>query len=122
MGNTNLERVYSYPFGDIYANYVAKVERKGKTTEELDEVLGWLTGYTPAGLHEAADGGRDLRGFFANAPRMNPRADLITGVVCGVRVEDISDELMQKIRWMDKLVDELARGKKMESIKRSPNT
>ncbi|MDY5785527.1 DUF2200 domain-containing protein [Corynebacterium sp.] len=116
----NYERVYSYPFGDIYANYVAKVKRKGKTTEELDDVLTWLTGHSTESLHAAAESGEDLRAFFANAPHLTPHTNLITGVVCGVRVEDIEDELMQKIRWMDKLVDELARGKKLESIKRSP--
>lgn len=115
-----LERVYAYPFGDIYANYVAKVERKGQSVEDLDRILGWLTGHTPEGLHAAAQSGESLRQFFASVPEMNPNAQLITGVVCGVRVEEIDEELMQQIRWMDKLVDELARGKKIDSIMRTP--
>ena len=118
--NDKLERVFAYRFGDIYANYLAKVERKGKTGAELDDVLGWLTGHSVDGLHAAAESGQSLREFFASAPRLTPHAELITGVVCGVRVEEIADPLMQKIRWMDKVVDELARGKKIENIKRSP--
>ena len=115
-----LERVYAYPFGDIYANYVAKVERKGQSVEDLDRILGWLTGHTPEGIYAAARSGESLRQFFASVPEMNPNAKLITGVVCGVRVEEIDEELMQQIRWMDKLVDELARGKKIDSIMRTP--
>ncbi|GAB2498138.1 hypothetical protein CATRI_12290 [Corynebacterium atrinae] len=109
------ERVYAYPFSDIYTLYVAKVERKDRTVAELDEVLTWLTGYSSAQLRTFEG---DLRDFFAQAPAMNPHTGLITGVVCGVRVEEIEDPLMQQIRWMDKLVDELAKGKKMEKILR----
>lgn len=117
---SNLERVFAYPFGQIYDLYVSKVERKGKTVDELDHILTWLTGHTPESLHAAAASGSDLREFFATAPALNPHADLITGVVCGVRVEEIDDELMRRIRQMDKIVDELARGKKIESITRMP--
>ena len=113
------ERVFNYPFGDIHALYVTKVERKGKTRAELDDLIGWLTGYDGAGLQDAVDDGRTLREFFAKAPAMNPNTDKITGLICGMRVEQIEDPLMQQIRWMDKLVDELARGKKIASIKRS---
>lgn len=114
------ERVFRMPFASIYPLYVEKVERKGHTTSELDEVLTWLTGYDKAGLDAAIAEGIDLRAFFAEAPGMNPRAELITGVICGMRVEEIEDPLMQQIRWMDKLVDEVARGKKMSSILRTP--
>ena len=116
---TNLARVFAMSFGSIYPLYLDKVEKKGRTEEELDEVLGWLTGYDPNELQECIDDGRDLEAFFENAPELNPNVGLIKGVVCGVRVEDVEHPLMQKIRWMDKLVDELARGKKMQSILRS---
>lgn len=112
-------RIFGMPFARIYPLYVNKVERKGRTVAELDEVLTWLTGYDEAGLRAAVDSGVDMRGFFDEAPSLNPNVDLITGVVCGVRVEDVEDPLMQKIRWMDKLVDELAKGKKMEKILRA---
>lgn len=112
-----LERVFAYPFGDICSNYVAKVERKGRTREDLDDVLGWFTGLTPAELRTAADSGESLRDFF-DGLALNPNSDLITGKVCGVRVEEVADELMRKIRQMDLLVDELARGKNIDNIKR----
>lgn len=112
-------RIYALPFADLYPLYVQKVERKGRTTAELDEVICWLTGYDAAGLERARADGVDLATFFAQAPAINPGAALITGVVCGVRVEEIEDPLMQQIRWLDKLVDELARGKKMTSILRA---
>ncbi|MFD5868942.1 DUF2200 domain-containing protein [Corynebacterium sp. NPDC060344] len=111
-------RIFGTPFGDIYPLYVAKVERKGRTVDELDQVLTWLTGYDIPGLRAAADSVATLEAFFDDAPALNPNVDLITGVVCGVRVEEVEDPLMQKIRWMDKLVDELAKGKKMEKILR----
>ena len=113
-------RVFGMGFARIYPLYVEKVERKGRTREELDEVIRWLTGYDDAGLSRAVDEreGIDLETFFAEAPELNPHATEITGVICGVRVEEIEDPLMQKIRYMDKLVDELARGKKMGSILR----
>ncbi|MCT1556888.1 DUF2200 domain-containing protein [Helcobacillus massiliensis] len=114
-----LERVFQMRYGDIDGLYQTKVERKGHTREELDHVLTWLTGYSTVQLREQAASPATLREFFADAPQMHPNTDLITGVLCGVRVEDIEDPLMQKIRWMDKLVDEVARGKKMENILRS---
>jgi len=112
------DRLFSLSFAQLYPLYAAKVERKGHTTEELDEVIEWLTGYDSAGLERAVADGVELKDFFAEAPMMNPNAGLITGVICGVRVEEIKDPLMQKIRYLDKLVDELARGKKMASILR----
>ena len=111
-------RVFAIPFADIYPLYVQKVERKDRSVIDLDRVLSWLTGYDKAGLEAAIADGRSLEAFFAQAPAMNPHATLITGVICGYRVEEIEDPLMQQIRWMDKLVDELARGKKMASILR----
>ena len=112
-----LERVYAYPFGDIYNNYLAKVERKGHSRDELDDVLGWFTGLAPAELEAEAESGKTLREFFETVA-LNANADLITGKVCGVRVEEVEQDLMRKIRQMDLLVDELARGKKITSIKR----
>lgn len=112
-------RVFEMTFASIHPLYVAKVERKGRSAADVDTVLSWLTGYDAEGLAEAIADERTLREFFAQAPAMNPHAELITGVICGVRVEDIDDPLMQQIRWMDKLVDELARGKQLDSILRS---
>ncbi|WP_395242725.1 DUF2200 domain-containing protein [Agromyces sp. MMS24-K17] len=111
-------RIYGMSFASIYPLYVQKVERKEHSRAEVDEVITWLTGYDDDGLETAIADGRDLRTFFAEAPEMNPNATLITGVICGMRVEEIEDPLMQRIRWMDKLVDEVARGKKMTSILR----
>ena len=111
-------RIFSMSFASLYPLYVAKVERKGHTREELDEVIEWLTGYDPDGVQRVISDGADLQTFFADAPGFNPNATLITGVICGVRVEDIEDPLMQKIRYLDKLIDEVARGKKMASILR----
>lgn len=119
VGGMNNERVFAMLFADIYPLYLKKVERKGKTKAELDEVLCWLTGYDQAGLDAAATSELTLRELFDVIPQLNPAANRITGVICGYRVEDIEDPLMQKIRYMDKVVDELARGKKMASIKRS---
>ena len=102
----------------MYPNYVAKVARKGRTRAELDQVVTWLTGYDEAALQELLDAGTTFDSFFAEA-RLNPKASLITGVVCGVRVENVEDPLMQKIRYLDKLVDELAKGKPMEKILRA---
>lgn len=111
-------RIFTTAFADIYPHYVAKVTRKGRSEEELVTVIEWLTGYDEPALRRVVANGVDLRTFFAEAPELNARAALITGVICGHRVEDITDPLMQRIRWMDKLVDELARGKKLASILR----
>jgi len=112
-------RVFAIPFARIYPLYVEKAEKKGRTRKEVDEVIAWLTGYRGKALERAIDDERDLEAFFDRAPRWNPKADLITGVICGMRVENIDDPLMQKIRYLDKLIDELARGKKMASILRA---
>ena len=111
-------RIFTTSLASIHPHYVAKVERKGHTADEVDEVICWLTGHDRAGLRRVLEDGTDLETFFAQAPAMNPNASLITGVICGHRVEEIEDPLMQQIRWMDKLVDEVARGKKMSSILR----
>ena len=105
-------------FGKVYPFLVKKAEAKGRTKEEVDEVTCWLTGYDQAGLDRQIERGIDYTTFFAEAPKMNPNASKITGVICGHRVEEIEDPIEQKVRWMDKLVDEVANGKKMEKIKR----
>lgn len=117
--NSNWERVYAMSFAGVYPHYVAKVESKGRTKDELHEVIRWLTGYTQKGLEKVIENKTNFRDFFEKAPKLNPNASLIKGVVCGVRVETIEDPLMQKLRWLDKLVDELAKGKKMEKILRT---
>jgi hypothetical protein len=111
-------RVFKISFASVYPLYVQKAAKKGRTKEEVDEVIAWLTGYSGERLQRAIDDKLDLETFFAQAPRMNPNVGLIKGVVCGIRVEDIEDPLMQKIRYLDKLIDELAKGKKMASILR----
>jgi hypothetical protein len=111
-------RVFAMSFASVYPLYVQKAEKKGRTKMEVDEVIAWLTGYRGESLQRALHAKVDLETFFAQAPRMHPNAGLITGVVCGVRVEDVADPLMQKIRYLDKLVDELAKGKKLASILR----
>ena len=111
-------KIFSMKFADVYPLYVQKAERKKHTKEEVDRIIRWLTGYTQAALEEQIEKGNDFETFFAQAPQLHPNTELITGVVCGVRVEEIEDPLMQKIRYLDKLVDELARGKKMEKILR----
>jgi hypothetical protein len=113
-----MHRIFASSFASIYPLYVAKVERKGRSSADVDTVVRWLTGYDEDGLRSAIDEGVDLQTFFEKAPEPNPRASLITGVICGVRVEEIEDPLMQQLRYLDKLVDEVARGKKMESILR----
>jgi hypothetical protein len=110
------------PFASVYPLYVQKAANKGRTKEEVDEIITWLTGYTRAALQRVIDAKVDLETFFAKAPKLNPNVGLITGVVCGVRVEDVSDPLMQKIRYLDKLIDELAKGKQMPSILRQQPT
>lgn len=111
-------RVFGMSFASVYPLYVQKAERKGRTREEVDEVVAWLTGYRGARLRRAIVDGVGLETFFARAPRMNPDAGLIQGVVCGVRVEEVADPLMRKIRQLDKLVDELAQGRAMAAILR----
>lgn len=112
-------RIFTTSFGSVYPLYVQKAEKKGRTKEEVDTIITWLTGYTRKQLEHVIEKKVDFETFFAQAPRMNPNASLIKGVVCGVRVEEIRDPVMQKIRYLDKLIDELAKGKKMESILRS---
>jgi hypothetical protein len=114
----NLARVFAYSFASIYPMYIQKVEKKGRTKEELDTIICWLTGYDQKALQQQIDKKNDLETFFAQAPQLNPNVSKITGVICGYRVEEIEDKLMQKIRYMDKLVDELAKGKAMEKILR----
>jgi hypothetical protein len=112
-------RIYKMSFANIYGLYVQKAERTNRTKEEVDEIIFWLTGYDRSGLDQSIKSHVDLETFFDQAPKMNPNASLIKGVVCGVRVENIEDPLMRKIRYLDKLIDELAKGKKMEKILRA---
>ena len=112
-------RIYKTSVASVYPHYVTKVEKKDRTKEEVDEILRWLTGYDASELAAQLEQGTDFETFFAEAPALNPSRKLITGVICGVRVEDIEDPLMQEIRYLDKLVDELARGKAMEKIPRT---
>jgi hypothetical protein len=111
-------RIYSTPFAKIYPLYVQKAERKQRTKEEVDEVIRWLTGYDQVELEQQIERQNDLETFFAEAPGLHPNSSLIKGVVCGVRVEDVEEPLMRKIRYLDKLIDELAKGKAMEKILR----
>ena len=111
-------RIYTMKFAGVYPLYVQKAERKNRTKEEVDEIICWLTGYDQAGLEQQIEQENDFETFFAQAPILNPNRLLIKGVVCGVRVEEIEDPLMQKIRYLDKLIDELAKGKAMEKILR----
>jgi len=112
-------RVFAYSFASIYKLYIQKVERKGRTQADLDTVIFWLTGYNKKTMQQQIDKNNDLETFFAQAPQMNRNVSKITGVICGYRVEEIEDKLMQKIRYMDKLVDEVAKGKTMEKILRT---
>lgn len=115
MDNT---RVYKMSFAGVYPHYISKAEKKGRTKEEVDTVIRWLTGFTQNELQEQIDRRTDFETFFAEAPQINPNVSKITGVICGYRVEEIKEELMQKIRYLDKLIDELAKGKAMEKILR----
>jgi hypothetical protein len=110
--------VFGMPFARVYPLYVQKVEKKGRKKKELDEVICWLTGYTPRALKEQIKRKIDLEALFDQAPRLNPKAGKITGTICGVRIEEIKDPLMRKLRYMDKLVDELAKGRPMEKVLR----
>lgn len=111
-------KIFSMPFAKLYPCYVAKAEKKGRTQKEVDEILRWLTGYPQVQLEKRCQGDGDVEAFFAEAPRMNPDRILIKGVVCGVRVDEIEEPLMKEIRLLDKLIDELARGKSMDKILR----
>lgn len=111
-------RVFRMPFASVYPLYIQKAEKKGRTKAEVDEVICWLTGYDPSSLQEQIDRNTSLEIFFAHAPQIHPNASKITGVICGYRVEAIEDKLMQQIRYLDKLVDELAKGKTMDKILR----
>ncbi len=111
-------RIYTTSFASVYPLYVAKAERKGRTKAEVDTIICWLTGYTPKQLVTQIDQQTDFQTFFANAPQLNPARSLIKGVICGVRVEDIKEPTMREIRYLDKLIDELAKGKSLETILR----
>ena len=115
MDNT---RVYKMSFASVYPHYIKKAEKKGRTKAELDTIICWLTGYDQKALQKHIEKKTDFETFFAQAPQMNPNISKITGVICGYRVEEIEDKLMQKIRYLDKLVDELAKGKTMEKMLR----
>ena len=117
---SNFERVYKMSFASVYPHYIQKAEKKARTKEEVDEIICWLTGYDQNGLELKIGRRTDLEHFYGEAPRMNPRRKLITGVICGVRVEEIEEPLMREIRYLDKLIDELAKGKTMEKILRTP--
>jgi hypothetical protein len=112
-------RVYTMAFESVYPLYITKAEKKGRTKKEVDDVITWLTGHTVKSLEKEIKARTDFETFFKTAPKMNPKRKLITGVVCGVRVEDIPDKTMREIRYLDKLIDELAKGKPLEKILRS---
>ncbi|MDM5296784.1 DUF2200 domain-containing protein [Bacillus pumilus] len=114
-------KIYTMSFAKVYPHYIAKAERKGRTKEEVDTIIRWLTGYSQDELEGQLDQQTDIETFLAEAPQLHPSRSLITGVICGVRVEEIEEDTMRNIRYMDKLIDELARGKKMEKILRSPS-
>jgi hypothetical protein len=116
MNNT---KIFKTPFADVYPFYIQKAEKKGRTKAELDAIIFWLTGYDEQTFQQQIDRKSDFETFFAQAPQINPNVSKITGVICGYRVEEIEDQLMQKIRYLDKLVDELAKGKKMDKILRT---
>jgi len=111
-------KIYSMPVSNVYPHYITKAEKKGRTKEEVDEIIRWLTGYSQVELDKQIENNIDFENFFDEAPEMNPSRELIKGVICGVRVEEVEESLMQEIRYMDKMIDELAKGKKMEKILR----
>lgn len=116
--DTKLHRIYSMSFASVYPHYINKAEKKGRTKAEVDEIIRWLTGYRQQALDAHLKKRTDFETFFAEAPRLNPARTMIKGLICGVRVEDIEEPLMQSIRYLDKLIDELAKGKAMEKILR----
>ena len=111
-------KIYSMPVSSVYPHYITKAEKKGRTKDEVDKIIRWLTGYSQNELETQLENKTDFENFFDEAPEMNPSRELIKGVICGVRVEEIEEPLMQEIRYMDKMIDELAKGKKMENILR----
>src|SRR5512133_2915045 len=113
------QKIFTMPFANVYPLYIQKAEKKGRTKAEVDAIICWLRGYDQQGVQQQIDKKYDLETFFAQAPQINQNASKITGVICGYRVEEIDDKLMQKIRYMDKLIDELAKGRAMEKILRS---
>lgn len=113
-------RIYSMAVGSVYPHYIAKAEKKGRTKAEVDEIFRWLTGYTPAAFAKHLTAGTDFETFFAKAPKLNPNRTLVRGTICGVRIEEIDDPLMREVRILDKMIDELAKGKAMEKILRTP--
>lgn len=115
----NTQRVYKMSFASVYPLYIQKAEKKRRTKEEVDTIIYWLTGYDATTLQQQVANKTDFENFFAQAPKFNPNAGKITGVICGYRVEDIADPVMQKVRYLDKLIDELAKGKAMEKILRA---
>jgi hypothetical protein len=118
MTGSNWDRVYRMAFASVYPQYVRKAEAKGRSQEEVDEIIRWLTGYSQAGLQAEIEQKTDFETFFARAPAMNPARSLITGTICGDRVQDIEEPLKREIRYLDKLIDELAKGKAIEKVKR----
>ena len=112
-------RIFTFPFSTVYPLYIQKAEKKGRTKDEVDQIIFWLTGYDAEGLCRVIESNATMRGFFEDAPNMNPKREQITGLICGYRVEEIEDPLMKQIRYLDKLVDELAKGKSMEKILRA---
>jgi len=118
MNNKNIERVYKMSFAGVYPHYIAKAEKKGRTKAEVDEIISWLTGYNKKDLQKILDDKTNIETFFAQAPQLNPNVSKITGVICGYRIEEIEDPVMKKVRYLDKLIDELAKGRTMEKILR----
>lgn len=119
MKDERNNRIYNMPVTKVYPLYVQKAEKKGRTKDEVDEIICWLTSYSPAGLESQLEKQTDYETFFEEAPKLHPNRKLITGVICGMRVEEIQEPLMQEIRYLDKLIDELARGKAMDKILRN---
>jgi hypothetical protein len=119
MPTPTKHRIFTVPVANVYPYYIAKAERKGRTKAEVDTIFCWLTGYTPKQFEKQLKQGTDFETFFAQAPKMNPKRKLITGLICGVRIEEIKERTMREMRYLDKLVDELAKGRAMEKILRS---